>query len=303
MASLVRGLKLIVWILPITCISSGAMAQKVYRASIEVQFKQEKYVNQHLLPNGGPAACGPAAVLIALGLGNVGLQSARDAIPGENAQQQLVNAIRTYGNVTSDAYQQTRNRFVASSGMAPSDLRDFANDILKQKNLGPLDGLFLNRRSKEGPMTNQFIRRIHTFLVRSLTRGVPPIISLRSFSAKYYPNEQGFRWDSMSNHFVVITSVPAELSGHQLGFAFEYVDPNGTGAPRKSGYISQEFQRNFSAAKGEGLSYEWISNFPFLIVRIPDLFTLDVGNAPWFARTNVVLNYGIGDFRRSDNKE
>lgn len=57
-------------------------------------------------------------------------------------------------------------------------------------------------------------------LKSSLERGVPVMISLRSFGG--FLNENQLTWKGISNHFVVLTKIPKQLGDHDLGFSFEY---------------------------------------------------------------------------------
>jgi hypothetical protein len=255
---------------------------------IGLKIDVSKAIGQHM---GSNYACGPASVLNALVFGNHHLQKVFAQIDGNSHQDKLEHVINKYGKIKSNDYKD-RHRWDPRSGFSPVDLTYFAKDILASENRIDIQGRFLDRTEDES--THNHLIRVHGYFVRSLKQGVPVIISLRSFAPDYTSAAKNdIVWNGLANHYVVLTCIPETIGPHEKGFPFEYLDP--TGPKRASGYIYIEDRRNFMAAKGNKVSWEWMSDSPFLLVKAPSLNTLDLKTQRWFWRTIVVLNYAIGN--------
>jgi len=296
--SLAPGLVLAVWGLSVV---SGPRAAPVPVPETRTVRFQRSWVGLEIAPaqivgqkDIAENACGPAAVFHALRFGNQRLQAVATALPGRNGAAKVQALIDDHGKKPSRDYAAgLRWR---TDGVSARDLTDLYNDVLQANQLAKAEGLFLNRQPDEKP--ELFLRRIHGRLVQSLEQGVPVVVLLRSFAAQ--PNAaknagkdagaDAFLWHGLSGHFVAITKTPAALSEHQRGFAFEFVD-SWSGKPEE-GYIRVETTRPFAAAKGNAEQWEWLKDCPFLLVTVPSL-PLSTGRQPWWARTTVVLNYGI----------
>ncbi len=265
-----------------------------YREIVGVNVDSKMVVDQHIHPTCRSVACGPSSVLTALGHAIEPFKTIRNKIPGKTVKDQLVYVIKTYGFKPSKVKGPKKHRFNPKSGIRPEDLLHLANDLLPP-HVEKLNGTFITRNANESTSSNEYIQRIHGYLSHSLSQGVPPIISIKSYVVNYYPKRQRYLWDSLANHFVVVVSVPKVLAAHEFGFKFDYIDP--VKGRLKSGYIHQEYLRNFLVQLPDAnRKLKWITNFSQLVVHAPDLYTLRTMNQSWHARTNIVLNYGIGKF-------
>ncbi|MEP3211914.1 MAG: hypothetical protein ABJQ29_01850 [Luteolibacter sp.] len=105
------------------------------------------------------------------------------------------------------------------NGINISDLRDVANEISA--------GRYLPQLSNETLVTSpiesreKHLRRVHAKLARSLSDGIPPILSIRLFA------KRNGTWIAIQGHFVNVTSVPSRLDSGASGFPVKFIDPLG----------------------------------------------------------------------------
>lgn len=176
-------------------------------------------VNQ-LLVSGN--ACGPAALLNAFRFGSEDWQRATTALSGETDKQRIYTIIREYGMRPSKTIIG-RPRW-SKKGVNLADLCDIGNEI-KQPHFLPTLGhevLFLNPRETQEKLLARTQRRLDT----SLTRGFPPIISLRRFALRKQEGKAA-EWIVLDAHFVTVTAVPRKLEAGARSFTVRYIDPWG----------------------------------------------------------------------------
>jgi hypothetical protein len=236
----------------------------------------------------GNMACGPCALYNCLNWGDAKLQQVADRLPGEDAAAKVRGLIKEYGTRSSEAYGEPETRYTDKRGITWVDMRHFADDVLRAHRAGGVGGSYLDRRQREQPAEQA--HRVHRILRQSLDAGFPPLIAFRSFVAKQASKDKEFLWEGLLGHWVTLVELPAKLADNEKGFRFGYVDPD-TGK-LEYGYAHAEEARNFTAAKGDMKKSEWVSNRPFLLVTAPSL-RLKTQEAPWFARTTIVLNYAV----------
>jgi hypothetical protein len=266
----------------------AAGQQQVAVIGLTIDISKAVDQNQH-----SQNACGPASVLNSLIFGNHHLQTALARLKGSANQDKLAFIIDRYGTVRSEDYQN-RPRWNPQSGISPLDLTHLFIDILATGSQTDIQGKFLDRDPDESHLDH--LHRVHGYLVHSLQKGVPPIISLRSFAPDYIsPDQKKIVWNGLANHYVIITALPRMVHRHQKGFFFDYLDPNGP--LQASGYAYIEDRRNFMAAKGNRVHWKWLSDGPFLLVTAPSLNTLGLRTQRWFWRTIIVFNYAIGHWQ------
>ena len=271
----------------VICIASPSL----HAADEFIEVRIRETIDQNLYSD---MACGPAVILSLLA-NSERYRPIYNSLPGEGASRKLTKVILKYGYepITSEDSQEGSQRFDEEKGIWPQDLTDLAVTIIGGQPITTpkLLGQFLDIKEEERTRPGSFIRRIHRLLKDSLTQGTPVVVSLRSFAPVI---EEGKPvWEGLANHFVLVTKIPAELKPQELGFIFEYLDPNG--GIKASGYIYEENIRPFNALKEDRTSRgEWIQN-GFLLVNAPSLRTLSTGGVPWGVRTIITLNYAISD--------
>jgi hypothetical protein len=236
----------------------------------------------------GENACGPAAVLNALLWGRPELRAVAARLPGETAEQKVLALIERYGRRPSEAYGPPRTRYADASGVTWVDLTALVNDLLAEHGIAPLRGRYLDRSA--GEALEDHVRRVHRALQGSLRRGVPALLSLRSFAPTRRSGGEGYEWSGLMGHWVTVVSVQEEVAENEKGFRFTYLDP-ATGKA-EHGYVFCDEARNFTAAKGDAERWEWKGDRPFLLVTAPSLRLLTQSQS-WHVRTIVTVNYAV----------
>jgi hypothetical protein len=162
-------------------------------------------------------ACGPAALLASFRTGGGSWQRAAASLAGESDRDWLRRWIRVHGLRPSTTLNG-RNRWSAN-GINVEDLVSATNEMTAPLFLPTLghDDLFV--RPRESP--DELLRRTRERLDKSLSRGIPPILSLRRFVLR-----NGV-WTPLQGHFVTVTAVPRKLGRRETAFAFQYLDPWG----------------------------------------------------------------------------
>ena len=254
-------------------------------------------VNQHIDPQFGMKACGPTALMNALRFSKGNESEILSKLVGARDTVRLRYLIdRWFGGRDSLVANGTK-RYGPHGCFAPDLLAGF-NEMLREHEQEPVAGQFLDRvwSGKEGEKVaesnGEFVRRVHELLVDSLRDGLPPVIGLRSFVARKHDGPASdIRWGPARAHYVVVTSVPKKLAAHDLGFRFEYIDPNG--GKIGSAWVFAEQHLSFRAFRGSNGVGEWLDGTPFLLVNAPSIFSLQPKKAEWSDRTIVTLDYAV----------
>lgn len=162
-------------------------------------------------------ACGPAALLASFRCGNDAWQRAATSLTGTTDKEQLGQWIRRHGLLPSQTLKG-RKRWT-NAGINVEDLVAATNEMTRPLYLPAVtqDDLFL--RSGEQPAA--LLRRTHQRLEKSLSKGIPPVLSLRRFVLR------GGKWVPLQGHFVTVTGVAKKLSSKENGLRFAYLDPWG----------------------------------------------------------------------------
>lgn len=181
-------------------------------------------------------ACGPAALLASYRCGSESWQAAAASLPGSGDREQLGQWIRRYG-LRPSATLKGRMRW-STRGINVEDLVEAANEMNRPLYLPMLvqDGLFLSGREKPEAL----LERTRERLDKSLSKGVPPLLSLRRFVLR-----KGV-WVPIQGHFVTVTAVPRKITKGESGFRISYFDP--WGGKRCEGYLKLPDQPVLAAA-------------------------------------------------------
>jgi len=114
-----------------------------------------------------------------------------------------------------------------------ADLTDMANEMAAAQSLPRLnyEVLFLDGNETQ----EKLLRRVHQRLNRSLSKGLPPVISIRRFADR--ENSAGERsWTIIDGHFVTVIALPKKLGKHDRAFRVTYLDP--WGGKKSDGWIA-----------------------------------------------------------------
>ena len=271
---------------------------------VGVDVDPAKIICQTIVPT--PGGCGPATFLNALRFGPPAFQDAFADLPGESDKEKLAGVIATHGSAPS-ALVPGQRLFGSRGGVWADDAHKYFKSILGDR-AERLLCTYFELMGQETPA--EHLRRIHGLLVLSLERGVPIITSIRAFAARKR-QDQEIAWERIAGHYILIVRVPREVSVGAQGFMFEFVEPaygklcegyiySETVRAFKAlkeacaGYMYNETTKEFEPMKGSLQRSEWIEN-GFLHVVSPSLF-LETSMQPWYARTFVTLDFGLGKF-------
>lgn len=202
--------------------------------------KDAKPVNQLIISGN---ACGPAALLSSFRLADPKWQELAQAIPGKNDRSRLSYLIRNYGMRPSNYLG--RPRWNEQAGINLLDLTDIANELKNNKRLPELEWQVLLQKQNESG--EKLIKRCHTQFVRSLKKGLPPVIGLQRLTNR--PVAGTPAWVTVHGHFVVITGLPRKLDKETTWMPFQYADP--WGAQTKMGIVKFDQQNGFPALVAE----------------------------------------------------
>jgi hypothetical protein len=263
--------------------ASPAAGQETPRKPHLVVVKQESI---------GDMACAPCAVINMAARGSEELQARAAALPGDTPEQRVRALIDRYGSKPSTIYTDKRNRYTAKHGVAAEELADLVNDFLADGGGLRVVGEYLDR-IKDEP-AEKHLRRVHELLRKSLEAGVPPIVEVRSFAAR--PAGDEHKWQGLMGHFVTVVEIDPAVPEGDKGFRFRFADSY-TGKI-ETAYAHAEEARNFSATRRFSVSpegveqWEWITDYPYLVVTAPSLRLL-TQKEPWHARTIIVLRHAV----------
>ena len=162
-------------------------------------------------------ACGPTALLNAFRFGNSDWQRASNAIAGATDKERISGLIREIGMRPSN-HIKGRPRW-SRKGVNIADLCDMANETTRNQMLPPIsqEVLFI----KPGESQEKLLLRVHQRLDVSLTKGLPPVLSLRRYTLRES------QWIIVDAHFVTLVSMPRKLEKGVRSFPVTYIDPWG----------------------------------------------------------------------------
>ncbi|NWK57086.1 hypothetical protein HW115_15800 [Verrucomicrobiaceae bacterium N1E253] len=169
-------------------------------------------------------ACGPASLLNAFQYGNEKWQKIFHAVPGDNSKSKIRYVVAAWGNKPSKHIKGT-NRWNAKQGINLLDLTDMANEMRASHFVPKIKYKVLDQNPMESK--TRFIKRCHSTIAKSMTRGLPPIVSIRRYAYRYNKEVGQKSWWPIRAHFVVITEIPKSLPQGATSFRIRYVDPYG----------------------------------------------------------------------------
>ena len=169
-------------------------------------------------------ACGPAALLNAFRFGTSDWQRASNALAGSNDKESILRIIREIG-MRPSKHVPGHPRW-SRRGVSVADLRDMANEMTLGQYLPPVSEEVFFLAGRETP--EQLLRRVYQRLSTSLTKGLPPILSLRRYALRRLKkSDPAPQWMVIDAHFVTLTVLPRHLDAPVRSFAVSYIDPWG----------------------------------------------------------------------------
>jgi len=250
--------------------------------------------------------------LNALRFGPPAFQDAYAALPGDTDSEKLASIIATHGSAPSAA-MPGQSLFGSKGGVWPDDVHNYFSSILADQGES-MSWTFFDIADNEAP--DEHLRRVHGILVSSLEQSTPIIAGVNSYAARKQ-EDQKFQWKGIYAHYILIVRLSRHINTNAQGFLFQFVEPSigrlcegyiysetvrpFVAAKRSSGgYIYSETTKHFEPIKGSHES-KWIEN-GFLHVVSPSL-PLGTHREPWYARTFLTLDFGLGKFALKANPD
>ena len=194
-------------------------------------------------------ACGPASLLNAFHYGSKKWQIAFNAVPGDDSKTRINYVISRWGLKPSRHIQGVKRW--NQQGINLVDLHDIANEMCDYHWLPKIKYEVLAREQNELP--NELLHRSHKRIVKSLKKGLPPILCIRRYAYRDSKELKTKSWWPISAHFIVIIETTTTIQNNSTAFKIKYIDPYG-------GHIHEGMiQTNTSK----------FTNSPFLAAKLP----------------------------------
>jgi len=164
--------------------------------------------------------CGPASLISAYRFGSKKWNKAINKIEGLSDEEKFDYLVKKHGNIFSK-HLRAQKRFDEKHGINIVDLTDLANEFHQKHQLN-LPELVYNSHFLKGKMShNELLKKTHKTLKSSLSKGFPPLLSVKTFA------QQGSRWSQIHGHFVVLLEIPHSIPRDATSFKIKYMDPWG----------------------------------------------------------------------------
>ena len=168
-------------------------------------------------------ACGPASLLNAFHYGSDRWQRAFKAVPGDNSKTRINYVVSKWGLKPSRHIHGAKRW--NQQGMNLVDLHDVANEMCDYHWLPKIKYEILTR--KQGEPAKDLLQRSHKRIVKSLKKGLPPILCIRRYAFRDSKELKSKSWWPISAHFIVIIETIKTLDNNAETFKIKYVDPYG----------------------------------------------------------------------------
>ena len=198
-------------------------------------------------------ACGPAALLNAFRCGSPDWQRASKALAGTDDKESILKIIREIG-MRPSKHVPGHPRW-SRRGVSVADLLDMANEMSAGQFLPQLSAEVFFLGPRETP--EKLLRRVYQRFDTALTKGFPPVVSLRRYALRRQPG-MAPQWVVIDAHFVTLTAIAHKLDKTARAFSVSYIDP--WGAQRCQGTIGIPGRSVFADAAGQSACLE--ADFP-----------------------------------------
>ncbi len=168
-------------------------------------------------------ACGPASLLNAFHYGSKRWQRAFNAVPGDDSKTRINYVISRWGLKPSKHIEGVRRW--NQQGINLVDLQDVANEMCDYHWLPKIKYEVLTRAPDEAATT--LLQRSHQRIVKSLKKGLPPILCIRRYAYRNSKELKTKSWWPISAHFIVIIETTTTLKNSPNSYRIKYVDSYG----------------------------------------------------------------------------
>ncbi|MGJ8698302.1 MAG: hypothetical protein ACSHYF_18435 [Verrucomicrobiaceae bacterium] len=205
-------------LLAILLITLPAVGQTNWLAAPHLETKP---VNQRYT-NG--IACGPACLLDAFQCGSEKWRHSASFIEGKSDLERLTFLIKTYAGRPSTQFPG-QSRWNPKGGVNAVDLAAIANEMRKKSWMGTVKQSLFFKPEKQS--SAKLLHNTHRQLHRSLSKGLPPILSIRRHAYRTPKGGKVRSWLTVKRHYVTLTGLPDKLPPNATSFPITYRDPWG----------------------------------------------------------------------------
>lgn len=169
-------------------------------------------------------ACGPASLLDAFQCGSDKWQFSAAQITGKTQKERMMRIILDYGRKPSAQFPK-QQRWQPRAGISGIDLANMANEMRKKSWMGTVKQKLFFKTVKKDDLSH--LQHTHKALSRSLSKGLPPILSVRRMAYSTPRSSNQKSWLTVKRHFLVLTGLPIKLTKKTTSFPITYRDPWG----------------------------------------------------------------------------
>lgn len=148
------------------------------------------------------SACGPCAVINTLLQG--GDEDALKKLEGDTMLEKAKNFAKRFGQEPSIDHKGL-TAYSEQNGVTDKDLLAMVNRFRAESDLPAMVGTYLARRKGEDRAA--FKDRIHFLIERSINKGFPPLLAIRSASAELREKKSAFLWYGHLGHWVSVVKL------------------------------------------------------------------------------------------------
>lgn len=261
--------------------SSSAEKPAPSREAVGEMVRLETDVSK-AITQGDTSGCGPVSLLNMLKLGPEPYRKAYAKISDGDDRRALARLVDRY---CSKSDGDGKARYSHKTGIDDPNLSRLCDAVADDSRLGAIETLYATRAQDES--SSAFARRINDALVRSLSRGVPVVMSIDSYG------EREEKWTKLTGHYMLFTGVQRIGRTNPSSFLVEYVDPASGECRQALAYAGKRKHAGAYAHLKQG--DRWLKDDPYLCMASPytDLRQTELGKG---ARHEFFLTILFGSF-------
>jgi hypothetical protein len=239
---------------------------------------------EQAIRQGDTEGCGPVSLLNLLKLGPEPYRKAYAAISQGNDQRALALLVAQY---CAPKGGDRKVRYSHESGIDDPNLSRLCELVAADFKLTPIETLYTTRKKDES--NTHFAQRVNEALVRSLSRGVPVLMSIDSYG------ERAGKWEKLTGHYMLFTGAQRIGKTNPSSFLVEYVNPADGEHRQALVYASRRKHDGAFAHFKEG--DQWLKDNPYLCLASP-YTELGQGDLDSQARHEFFLTILFGSFEK-----
>lgn len=236
----------------------------------------------------GNMACGPCAVINTLLQGDD--EDSLQKLQGDTMLEKAKDFAERFGQEPSIDYKG-RTAYSEEEGSTDKDLLEMVNRFRAESNLPPMEGTYLERR--QGEKQTVFENRVHFLIQRSIAKGFPPLLAIRSASVELREKTSEYLWYVHSGHWVSVvelTKVDDDISLIQVADPADGRLMNGTiFSPSPRGCL---VPMTYEVDENDETEWDWVGGDSCFFLSMPAM-KLGTHQKSFHERTIIALRYLI----------